>query len=103
MKQVRLQRTRQHKLVSPNGLPIVYVGRSPSGKQRLWANPYSIKKVGGREKSIQFFESYLRTLKKAGVPIIEQIKFELKGKNLACWCPLDQKCHADILLEIANN
>jgi hypothetical protein len=27
---------------------------------------------------------------------------ELKGKNLACWCPLDQPCHADILLELAN-
>jgi len=26
----------------------------------------------------------------------------LRGKNLACWCPLDQPCHADVLLEIAN-
>lgn len=30
------------------------------------------------------------------------IRYELRGKNLACWCPLDQPCHADILLEIAN-
>lgn len=28
---------------------------------------------------------------------------ELRGKNLACWCPLDSPCHADILLEIAND
>ncbi len=27
----------------------------------------------------------------------------LRGKNLACWCPLDQPCHADVLLEIANS
>lgn len=27
---------------------------------------------------------------------------ELRGKNLACWCPLDRPCHADMLLEIAN-
>lgn len=27
---------------------------------------------------------------------------ELRGKNLACWCALDQPCHADVLLEIAN-
>lgn len=27
---------------------------------------------------------------------------ELRGKNLACWCALDQPCHADILLELAN-
>lgn len=26
----------------------------------------------------------------------------LRGKDVACWCPLDQPCHADILLEIAN-
>ncbi|WP_082478190.1 DUF4326 domain-containing protein [Microbacterium sp. Leaf320] len=31
-----------------------------------------------------------------------QVKAELRGKNLACWCPLDQPCHADVLLEIAN-
>lgn len=29
-------------------------------------------------------------------------RVELAGKNLACWCPLDQSCHADTLLKIAN-
>lgn len=32
----------------------------------------------------------------------EEIVKELKGKNLACYCPLDRPCHADVLLEIAN-
>ncbi len=27
---------------------------------------------------------------------------ELRGKNLACWCPLDGPCHADVLLDLAN-
>lgn len=27
---------------------------------------------------------------------------ELRGKDLACWCPLGQPCHADVLLEWAN-
>ena len=27
---------------------------------------------------------------------------KLRGKNLACWCPLNQPCHADVLLELAN-
>lgn len=27
---------------------------------------------------------------------------ELRGHDLACWCPLDQPCHADVLLELAN-
>lgn len=26
----------------------------------------------------------------------------LRGKNLACWCGLDQPCHADVLLDLAN-
>lgn len=33
--------------------------------------------------------------------IIENAPF-LRGKNLACWCALDQPCHADVLLEVAN-
>lgn len=27
----------------------------------------------------------------------------LAGRDLACWCPLGQPCHADVLLEIANS
>lgn len=26
----------------------------------------------------------------------------LRGRDLACWCPLNQPCHGDVLLEIAN-
>lgn len=33
---------------------------------------------------------------------IDDVKRELRGKNLACWCRLDQPCHADVLLELAN-
>jgi len=32
---------------------------------------------------------------RAGIPT-------LRGKHLACWCPLHLPCHADVLLEIAN-
>lgn len=28
---------------------------------------------------------------------------ELKGKNLFCYCTAHDKCHADVLLELANN
>jgi hypothetical protein len=27
---------------------------------------------------------------------------DLRGRDLACWCPLDQPCHADVLIELAN-
>jgi hypothetical protein len=34
---------------------------------------------------------------------VEDIKRELKGKNLACFCSEKSKdCHGDVLLEIAN-
>ncbi len=35
-------------------------------------------------------------------PSLKEIRAKLRGKNLACWCPLDQPCHADVLLELAN-
>lgn len=35
-------------------------------------------------------------------PAIATIRAELGGRNLACWCPLDAPCHADVLIELAN-
>jgi len=35
-------------------------------------------------------------------PSLDEIRHELRGKNLACWCKLDAPCHADVLLDIAN-
>jgi len=29
------------------------------------------------------------------------IRDALAGKDLVCWCPLDQPCHGDVLLQIA--
>lgn len=34
--------------------------------------------------------------------LIAAARRELAGRDLACWCRLDQRCHADVLLEIAN-
>jgi hypothetical protein len=39
---------------------------------------------------------------------IVDVEDELRGRDLACWCPLEDSagrrvpCHADVLLEIAN-
>ena len=41
-------------------------------------------------------------------PSVAEIHAELAGRDLACWCPLEDEhgnrvpCHADVLLEIAN-
>lgn len=39
----------------------------------------------------------------ASMTTLADVQKELRGKNLACWCPLDQPCHADVLLAIANS
>ena len=36
------------------------------------------------------------------VHIEPAIRHELRGLDLMCWCSLDNRCHVDILLEIAN-
>lgn len=33
---------------------------------------------------------------------VDEVRQALAGRDLACWCPLDQPCHADVLLAIAN-
>lgn len=39
-----------------------------------------------------------------GAPMVttSQLRQELRGKNLACWCKLGAPCHGDVLLELAN-
>lgn len=34
----------------------------------------------------------------AQLTTIEDVRRELRGKNLACWCAPGQPCHADVLL-----
>lgn len=37
-----------------------------------------------------------------GMQILAKAIAWLPNKNLACFCPLDKPCHADVLLQIAN-
>ena len=70
----------------------VYVGRPTK-----WGNPFKIGKDGTREEVVKKYRLWLMD-----DPILmADVKYELKGHNLICWCsPLP--CHADILLKIAN-
>jgi hypothetical protein len=33
--------------------------------------------------------------------LVDAVRRELAGRTLACWCPLDVACHADILAAVA--
>jgi hypothetical protein len=48
------------------------------------------------------YKLHLEWLRRIGGHPVEMIHGELRGKDLACWCPIGQPCHADVLLEIAN-
>lgn len=68
----------------------------------IW-DPSRLKHVsdGALHVACQDFAEFTKTFKLANVR--EDIRSNLRGRDLACWCPLDQPCHADILLEIANS
>lgn len=77
----------------------VYVGRPTR-----YGNPFFVRDFkGGKAACVQAFREHFRKIdREAGGALAEIAKIELSGKDLACWCPLDQPCHADVLLEIAN-
>lgn len=80
-----------------------------------WGNPFVIgsarcsgsgetyleEGVKDAETSVRFFAEMLE-FQSRPFPLKDEIRAALRGKNLACWCQLDQPCHADVLLEIAN-
>lgn len=109
-KRLQRRRVKGFRLTSPNGLPVVCVTRGTRWGNRYTLDYYKFANADGtpaphneaaaREMAIRDFEHAL------GVGMLEfsedDVRRELRGKNLACWCPLDKPCHADVLLEIAN-
>lgn len=104
----RIQRKRTKGWRMPDNT--VFVGR-PS----RWGNPFKVGKEYVRRKmtpgggqsanvvqdnahAVRLYKRF--TVREVGIQ--EAAYQELRGKNLACWCPLDKPCHADVLLQIAN-
>lgn len=57
------------------------------------------------QEAVDCFRKSLLSPSEAILPsklAINDIQDALRGKTLACWCPLDQPCHSDVLIEIAN-
>lgn len=66
-----------------------------------WGNPYQGDGRGvDRAMLVSLFSELMKRPEKSA--FVEEVRRELRGKDLACWCPLDGPCHADVLLEIAN-
>ena len=61
-----------------------------------WGNPF--RNEVSHQVAVEKFTQWIETqdeFKRA-------IRSELRGYNLACYCRLDDCCHADVLLRIAN-
>lgn len=125
MRPQRIQRKRTKGWRMPEGA--VYVGRPTK-----WGNPYRVVRDNfgwslrgiperhgewsgiGRELAIVYAASLFRKALIAGeLPYSgEEIVQALAGRDLACWCPVNQPkagwwhdtqpCHADVLLGAAN-
>lgn len=116
----RIQRSRAKGWRMPDGA--VYVGRGSR-----WGNPWELKRhLNGewwceaegprgrmgpfRTKAaaavaavIGYRHILTRVMAGAVEPGFSQAEWAaIRGKHLACWCALDQPCHADVLLELAN-
>lgn len=96
----RIQRKRSRGWKMPEGC--VYVGRPTK-----WGNPFRVGSEisllpGRRVQDNRHAASLFLGFAPQNEKLVAAARAELRGKDLACWCPLDQPCHADVLLEIAN-
>src|SRR5581483_2018083 len=93
----RIQRRRAKDWKMPANA--IYVGRPT-----VWGNPYVVgsRLMNGEtltaEKAVELYEQHL-----AENFSERDIRHCLHDKDLACWCALDEPCHADVLLRIANS
>ena len=81
-----------------------------------WGNPYKLSDYGfqhadgtpapfdeqaAREMAVRDFEHALGV---GALPFTEEdVRRELRGKDLLCWCAEGAVCHGDVLLRIASS
>jgi len=101
-KRIQRKRTRGWRMPANT----VYVGRPTK-----WGNPYLVNEFKAAKMinwhyaccsdvAVIMFKKDLEYGILGVTP--EDVWRDLRGKNLACWCPLGEPCHADVLLELAN-
>jgi len=95
-RRVRLRRTRGWR--KPPGAVVV-------ARPSRWGNPYVIGAVHDgraltREETVELFREALLAGRLDFD--VRAVRASLRGHDPACWCPLDVPCHADVLLEVAN-
>jgi hypothetical protein len=100
-KRVQLRRTRGWR--KPEGVIVV-------SRPSRWGNPFRPGTPHPEDghpmdlsETIAFYRSWLTAATgPTGASMVDEARAELAGHDLACWCPLGQPCHAEVLLEVAN-
>ena len=91
--------------------PIVPAGAARITRGTRWGNPFPVA-IYGRDRALDLYRGWLggdqaaidevRTagcrLRLYGPALLTAARTDLAGSDLACWCPLDEPCHGDILL-----
>lgn len=77
-------------VVDPFGLPSCFVAGEHFDTRRA-AHQYAVDR---------FRDYYINS--RFSPDLLAELRRDLGGRNLSCWCPLDLPCHADVLLELAN-
>lgn len=89
----RIQRTLSRSIRPPENS--VYVGQGSA-----FDNPYPIRKGQDAQQAKKLYEQWVMDPRRS--ELRQNVRTYLKGKNLICWCSLEEPCHADVLLGIAN-
>jgi hypothetical protein len=79
--------------------------RKPAGvvvvaRPSRWGNPFRLGIDGDRATCVA---RYREALVAGALGFsVDDVRRELAGHDLACWCPLELPCHTDVLLDVAN-
>ena len=92
-RRIRLRRTRGWR--KPVGAVVV-------SRPSRWGNPFVVGPGTTRADAVRHFERELSDASGVVGYTVSDVRDALAGRDLACWCPLDEPCHADVLLRLAN-
>jgi hypothetical protein len=106
----RIQMSRQHPWRADNPDAVIVARPSPYGNPfrvgMEWPELLDGEPIGPITDAARAVEVFVAWLygRVPSLPLPDDFDWRsaIAGRDLACWCPLDQPCHADVLLELAN-
>ena len=92
-RRLQLKRTKGWRL-PPNTVSVARPGR--------YGNPHTMRDRS-REERHRVVEAYRADLREGRLPYTEDdLRHQLRGVNVACYCSEEEECHGDEVLEVAN-